>query len=233
VQSFKIFLCAILGRPYSVSSIAELERLTELADFYCALPAFSTSLNTALWKSPKLTSQVPANPLKFLPIAAKLRNALLFKESLIQAIGPWKSPRYLQLTDSNLKQAAIRAFGALSTSIVKVQCQLLAATQGLPTNYGSHEWGKRINAYIEGNLSLCYSNSDGVLNLPHFIRRMHNCVCGENNTTLVHLLFPILKNNLILDRTGAIAGEGNYKDFFLCIEIDDADLPWDQTQLDW
>jgi hypothetical protein len=47
------------------------------------------------------------------------------------------------------------------------------------------------------------------------------------------MLSPILKNNLILDRSDELGGDGQYKGYFLCIEINDADLPWDHTQLGW
>jgi hypothetical protein len=118
-QIFTIFLSALLGRPYAITSIAELERLTELADFYCALPAFSNSLSIALWKSPDLISKIPANALKLLPITVKLRSELLFKECLIHALGPYTHPQYLQLTDPKLKQAAERAIGILSAKSLR------------------------------------------------------------------------------------------------------------------
>jgi hypothetical protein len=234
-QSFTSFLCALLSRPYSIGSIAELERLTRLADFYCALPAFSNSLSTALLKSPDLASAIPANALKLLPTTVMLRNELLFKECLIHALGPWTNPQYLQLTDPKLKQTASRAFGNLSAKIVKVEGKLLAATKSIPRNPYDLSWGKNICTFITDNVSACYDWSNGALNLPHFYRQIHTRACSENVTLLKDMLSPILKNNLILDRSDGSAGngDGQYKGFFLCIEIDDADLPWDHTQLDW
>jgi hypothetical protein len=230
-QIFTIFLSALLGRPYSITSIDELERLTELADFCCALPAFSNSLNMALWKSPDLISKIPANALKLLPITVKLRSELLFKECLIHALGPYTNPQYLQLTDPKLKQAAERAIGILSTKIVKVEGELLAASCDVP-NLG-RDLGAKIRTYIAENVPNCYDWGKMALKLPYFYRRIHARACSENITELKDMLSPILKNNLILDRTDGIAGDGQYKGFFLCIEIDDAHLPWDHTQLDW
>jgi hypothetical protein len=228
-QIFTIFLSALLGRPYSITSIAELERLTELAEFYCALPAFSSSLNMALWKSPNLISKIPANALKLLPITVKLRSELLFKECLIHALGPYTHPQYLQLTDPKLKQAAERAIGILSAKIVKVDGKLLAATKSIPRNPYDPTWGKNVYTFISDSIYTCYDWDKDALNLPYFYRRIHNSACHENNTLLKNMLSPILKNNLILDRSDELAGDGQYKGCFLCIEINDADSPWDHT----
>jgi hypothetical protein len=46
------------------------------------------------------------------------------------------------------------------------------------------------------------------------------------------LLAPFTTNNLVLDKA-AVAGKGDYEDSFLCLEISDAELPWDPTQFDW
>jgi hypothetical protein len=137
----------------------------------------------------------------------------------------------LQLTDPKLKQAAERAFGILSTRIVKVEGELLAASCCLP-NLSRHS-GAKIRTYIAENVPKCYNWNKDALDLPYFYRRIHTRACSENITEFKDMLSPILKNNLILDRTGGIAGDGQYEGFFLCIEIDDDDLPWDHTQLDW
>jgi hypothetical protein len=43
----------------------------------------------------------------------------------------------------------------------------------------------------------------------------------------------LLKNNLSRDKSGDKTGDGIFLDFFLCFEIEDEDLPWDATQVDW
>lgn len=42
-----------------------------------------------------------------------------------------------------------------------------------------------------------------------------------------------MKNNLVLDAKGVQAGQGKYKDYFLCLEISDEDLPWNTEETDW
>ena len=41
------------------------------------------------------------------------------------------------------------------------------------------------------------------------------------------------KKNLLLDREGREAGAGDWEDYFFCAEIEDDDLPWDITEVDW
>ena len=43
----------------------------------------------------------------------------------------------------------------------------------------------------------------------------------------------LLQSNLVLDRTGFGAGEGPYEDVFLCAELEDEDMPWDDAEFDW
>jgi hypothetical protein len=43
----------------------------------------------------------------------------------------------------------------------------------------------------------------------------------------------LLQSNLVLDRTGFGAGEGPYKNTFLCAELEDEDMPWDAAEFDW
>lgn len=53
--------------------------------------------------------------------------------------------------------------------------------------------------------------------------------------TLGHLqafLERIMTNNLSLDKTGFVPGEGDYDDLFFCPQIED-DMPWDTTEVDW
>ncbi|KAF7903495.1 uncharacterized protein EAF01_006544 [Botrytis porri] len=45
--------------------------------------------------------------------------------------------------------------------------------------------------------------------------------------------YPLLANNLVLDRTNDGPGEGCYKHCFLCTEIADNELPWETMAVDW
>ncbi|EPE28361.1 hypothetical protein GLAREA_09481 [Glarea lozoyensis ATCC 20868] len=61
----------------------------------------------------------------------------------------------------------------------------------------------------------------------------------ENNELMVEIdslrdgLSRLLKNNLKLDRTGDMAGQGFYYRAFICTDIKNRDLPWDTSETDW
>jgi len=46
-------------------------------------------------------------------------------------------------------------------------------------------------------------------------------------------LSNVLKNNLVYCWSGVEAGSGDYEEYFFCATVDDVDLPWDRTQIDW
>lgn len=54
-----------------------------------------------------------------------------------------------------------------------------------------------------------------------------------NDEDLREVLEPLMTNKLRLDKSDVQAGEGKYRDFFLCADVDDIDLPWDPDEHDW
>ncbi|KAF8853702.1 hypothetical protein BDZ45DRAFT_598173, partial [Acephala macrosclerotiorum] len=46
-ECFRKLLCAMYNRPYTVDYVFEIVDLTRLADYYCALPIVSATLNSA------------------------------------------------------------------------------------------------------------------------------------------------------------------------------------------
>jgi hypothetical protein len=89
--------------PYELDSPEELLRLTELADYYCALRIVSCTLDAALYQSHWVRSNLVdwASPL--LPAAAKLRNKTLFSDCLTLCLGPWDHPAWFYLNDQKFK----------------------------------------------------------------------------------------------------------------------------------
>lgn len=55
---------------------------------------------------------------------------------------------------------------------------------------------------------------------------------GEIPWSIKHALKIVMKNWLILFKD-ANAGKGLHKSFFLCLELDDKDLPWDVNEWAW
>ena len=58
--------------------------------------------------------------------------------------------------------------------------------------------------------------------------------CSDDIAKQVHAAVrPLFEKNLVLDDSDDGAGQGIYKDCFLCAEISDEDLPWDVDQIEW
>jgi hypothetical protein len=68
-------------KPYRVQGYKELKTLTELADYYCALPVLSRTLDAAFLRSFVFVEEIKHSSCKMLILAAKLRNSVLFRES--------------------------------------------------------------------------------------------------------------------------------------------------------
>ncbi|TVY85651.1 hypothetical protein LAWI1_G008232, partial [Lachnellula willkommii] len=51
LRAFEKLLCAFYIKQYEIEDFDELETMTRQADYYCALPMLSRSLDGALWRS--------------------------------------------------------------------------------------------------------------------------------------------------------------------------------------
>ena len=53
-------------------------------------------------------------------------------------------------------------------------------------------------------------------------------------STVQQILEPVLKSNLVLHKYKSGRDEASrFANYFLCADVLDEDLPWDQTQVDW
>ncbi|PVH87079.1 hypothetical protein DL98DRAFT_355713, partial [Cadophora sp. DSE1049] len=103
IKVFETMLSAVYLKPYVIDSCHLFLSLTKLADFYCTLPVVSRTLDIAFHISPKFIQEIPRYRCKIFTAAVKLRNKILFKESLIWVVGPWSEPAYNNLDDARLK----------------------------------------------------------------------------------------------------------------------------------
>lgn len=83
---------------YTTNNSCELRHITEQADCYCALPIVSNTLSGVILNSPQFCSRDHFETYcsQIYPIAAKLRHALLFRESLIWLVGSYPKPEFRQ-----------------------------------------------------------------------------------------------------------------------------------------
>ncbi|KAE8450707.1 hypothetical protein EG329_006052 [Mollisiaceae sp. DMI_Dod_QoI] len=237
-KAFNNLLCVIFSREYQITDAAELNSMTEQADYYRALPVMSNTLGSAFLNSPGLLSTIGHDPCAVLVSAYKLRHKMLFREALILSLGPWSEPRY----ENELKNFPLLhnvAGFAYMRHNAKVQ-ELWSDLLQLATNklnsakgvlYGGSALASSVFAGAEANV-----DSSNKVMLPSLLRSTFDAANMNDyyrtNDAFTELLSPFLKSNLVLNKA-AQAGKDNFKAYFLCFEIQDEELPWDLNQVDW
>jgi hypothetical protein len=233
-SAFQNLLCAMFNRPYCILDATELNIMTQMADYYCALPTLSNSVSATFFNSPGLMKTLRTDPCQSLISAYKLRHALLFRDCLIHVLGPWSKPQFQELK-SHRDPSSLILFNFVDTIHISFSNKISQLQQSIfQLSTGFFPGFDRNNNYKAAkNMLDCTQYSVDVnhnLLLPKWF-----CQCLDRNpgTEVVRkLLAPFTTNNLVLDKT-AVAGKGCYEDSFLCFEISDAELPWDPTQFDW
>ncbi|QSZ36384.1 hypothetical protein DSL72_006260 [Monilinia vaccinii-corymbosi] len=232
--AFDILLRAFYNRPYSFNDYKIFADTYRLADFYCALPAFSCSLDSALLASPRFTSNIEENSVELLRIAKKLHHPVLFRECLVHEVAnvsPCDSRNKFWgqrfADDKDLRLAfmigiwSVREARALADRQI-LDCLMEAISMefdrdDLPILFGPNNGYKTAGNY-RAVLDELYD--DGMLSAD--------------------MIGNLLRNNLILSRRGdeprvggCLVRRWDSGKRFFCAEIRDEDLPWDQDSVDW
>ncbi|CAD6442324.1 da188c2d-96a6-4f55-a7d8-52115f52d460 [Sclerotinia trifoliorum] len=208
-----------------------------LADFYCALPAFSHSLDSALHRSPIFTESIRRNSKSLLRIAKKLHHPVLFRECLIYQVAEiecfHKRESWISKFDDDkeLKLSFMMALTRVRSLQDYIDQSIISSAEEVPsfrnflTERGEVMW--REGSYdAAGYRTLLNRLQDR--NQEHMV----------GLALLLEWLPKLLTSNVVLDRSGARVGDigpdGDDDDeSFFCAQIRDADLPWDQGSIDW
>ena len=142
-----MLLCAIYNRPYTIGSIDDLVNLTDLASYYCALPAVSRTLANAFHDSQGFIDTIAHNPCPVFEAAAKLRHKVLFREALIWVVGPFQKPRFENLSDRRLRQVARCVYGEIATIVSRSAGKFLAGLGG----HGNDDWSAKFRKSTFGD----------------------------------------------------------------------------------
>lgn len=235
---FETLLCPIYNRPYHIKDIEHFLGLTDLATYYCVLPAVSGTLLNALHESQEFTDSIHSNPCAIFEAAAKLRHKVLFREALIWVVGIWTQPQIAGLSDRRLRHLAQNVYGEIFTMVFKATSRIIDV--GLLARGPSH-WLTKVRDGIRSSnheeqwkaeeLDLCARPQ---LNLPNFFRNIADMDDLPGGFEVDDLcLTDLLMNNLVLDGKWLIPGEDSVEDYFLCAAIKDEDLPWNLEEIDW
>jgi hypothetical protein len=153
---------------------------------------------------------------------------------LIHVLGPWSKPQFQELK-SHRDPSSLFVFNfvdtihiSFSNKIMQLQQSIFQLSTGYFPAYNEHH---RLQA--KDMLDCAKESVDDKHNLllPKWFRQCRDRRLGSLGV-VPELLAPFTTNNLVLDKA-AVAGKGDYEDSFLCLEISDAELPWDPTQFDW
>ena len=209
-------------RTYTIVDTNELEILIRLADYYCALPALSSSLYVALFDKKGVAKEIPTRARQLLPLAYKLRQPLLFRECMIHVVGSLKDDCG-RLYDNQVLDNAVKVqYGRLCHKIAMTFYRLNFCSQNL------YDKGAKADAQ-EAIPSYC--NDFTPTSSMRFFRHVyyHSYKLNAVKERVMETIAPLLENNLKLDASHGKLGETR----FLCLEIDEEDLPWDLTETDW
>ncbi|KAF7958335.1 hypothetical protein EAE96_001886 [Botrytis aclada] len=248
--AFINFIGTLYGKSWVITDIEALKLVTELADYYCALPAVSKSMHGALLMSPIFCKRIFfSEPSALLDLAVKLRSPELFWECMICLVGKWQDSAYQypiesqsempynpKLANPKLNELAIKLHNQICTKTSAAQQKILDCCQ---INSNALEVKNKIEKRYLKKTRLRETEhgfDHDRASLPEYFRAF-----GEESSGVFALaVSDILQNRLIFNkslRAGDNQFSGNtYYDVqshFLCAEIKDEDLPWDLNETDW
>ncbi|KAL3425273.1 hypothetical protein PVAG01_02064 [Phlyctema vagabunda] len=217
-HAFKCVLKAMYMMAYEIVSTKFLERIVALADFYRALPAVSTSINTVLWQSKDFQNEMMRENVapRVLICAKKLRNTLLFREAFTLVICPcFVKARIVETLnffeeDKDLSNLVLHEYLRINELALKAIGEVFADS--------SEE--EVIRAAVKRSIhgEQCFRVGAG------FMRRLHHAL----NDIISPLIgtTSMIQSSLLNEKLMARLG-------YCCAEISDKDLPWDQNEASW
>jgi hypothetical protein len=247
---FEMLLRAIYNQPYIVTP-SSLIAVTELADYYCALPVLSRSLDGAFFRNTNFINELfcALSPIcigNLLYAAIKLRHPPLYRDCLAISIGPWHDPFFHGFADRKMEHASERLYNQVGAQVAKVHLNLLAYCtehssefdSDVDRDHASHFWqklrdmGREVREREEDiQISLGGGPRNASLSLPTLYREVYDTELSHN-TPITVIVSDLMGGNLMLDRS-LLGGLSDCRDHFLCGWVEDEDLPWDPAENDW
>jgi hypothetical protein len=239
-EMFEKLLSGVYLRPYCIDSILDLTNLTDMADYYRMLPIVSHTLSNAILDSQGFIKQIKSDPCVIFEAAAKLRHKVLFREALVWVVADWRLPAFKEeggLFNPRLRQVARCIYGEIATMVSRSTSKILDAF----LTAGCTEWLESFSMGViypqqeeHWSTDQLYLSERPALSLPKFFQNIVNNDGLPDDVDIDPLyLSGLLRNNLVLDQAGRVAGEGSERECFLCAKIEDEDLPWDPEEHDW
>jgi hypothetical protein len=213
-------MLSIHSQAINIDGPEQLHLAIQLADYYRALPILSQALSASLLGSSLLLSSISEHCCGLLSDAYKLRIAILFRECLVHASGPWTMPRYRKITGPKLRRVCDAARNKISSNLNVVHYHLLHYSTSIP----------EVGPSMMKAAKLASKNGEQLIH-PVYFRTLMDTGYTSKNSIIVETLGMLMRSTLVLDRSGHEAGRvGIFRDFFLSLDTGDDDLTWDTTE---
>jgi hypothetical protein len=216
MRTFEKLLSAIYLEPYQIYSIAQLENLTEMADYYCALRVVSCTLHAALFEQSWLGDALRKEPCRALIAATALRNKTHFKERLMLCVGPWNKPVHNDWNwdDADLYALVINTRNKIAAELDNVHRLFLnEATPKPDANAERAEQRKKLAQELTSEIiTKNATGKSGQIQLLSYYRLLFVSKAVECFPSALQGIENLLANDLRLD-TRAKAGKGAFVDF--------------------
>lgn len=230
---FNALLSAIFRRQFKVRNCDELVALTNLADYYCALPVLSSCIDGLLFKEPALMSGMIKNACEILLVACKLRHKELFNDAFILTLGPWWYPQYsrscspLRIEDEDLFSKAHSEFCRITDLVSRSHMRLfnLSYDARKHPNLG-HDLVDILHSVPRDPMNK--------MSVPSYFSKCYNGEYKDRDglAEVQNALRALQKNNLSLhNQLDASPGQGQFQGYFLCVNV--PKVPWNESQTDW
>lgn len=213
-------MCAFYGLQYDIKTAEDIENLTNVADYYCALPRVSSTIHSSLVRTGKLEIFRICAP-DLLECSFKLRQPELFRDFLAIIAGEWDTELYAE----HLKKISRPILRKTITSVRNGICAKIAQAQEDIIKLAEH------NDSFGAQMMMPYHTAEyHKFSLPVYYRMVSNMemenVLGEKVVAYSEL--PSLRV-LLRDHTMLLGfapdDEESPTSSFLCGEIEDEDLP--------
>lgn len=231
-MAFSMLLHSMYTKPFTIKSPDQLSRVVRLADYYCALPILKKGFNLSLPRNTNFIMQICGHPDRIVVDAYKMKHAALFRDCMIQLMGPLGAPRLKNIQDDTLRAIAENFRVKLKKFIRQVEEDIrnfvsakIIALKQQPDPSLLERFTKRSIPILPGDENFGLVG----MHLPEYYRMLYNQ--KEWHPEIKRLIKPLLRNNLKFGKDAkAYAGEGWYANYFLCLEIANEELPWEVEQ---
>ena len=214
INAFHNLLCAIYGERFEFQSIEDLVLVTNLADYYCALPVVSKTIDGALLRRP---ISFKNDALVGLQVSYKLRHAEILRECVCFLAGNLDLDLDMSSVDSILRSVVDKARQGVYEKLARAHIEVMRLV------FNDTSFKKEFNIVHNSGIS------KREFNLPRYYAKLFEEVKFYHQPAM----WSLMDNNLMLERGNVTPGEGVFGDKFLCAVVSDDDLPWDVSQLDW